>query len=215
MQPFPQPAWHALIEEGIPRRYAAGDVLLQQGAPGSHVLVLTLGQVKVVRLEPDGGELLLAIRGPGELLGELAVLDGGDRSATVSALSACLAYMVSAERFHQIVHRFDLHGMLIRRGVHRLREGEDVRADLAGLPAVMLVARTLLRLAIGPEVSLSQSDLAAATGLSRSAVAAELAALRRMGIVVTARRRVGIEDFDALRRAAWCERPVLDSRSKS
>ncbi|MEV4181733.1 Crp/Fnr family transcriptional regulator [Streptosporangium canum] len=215
MRPFSQPVWHSLIESGTPCRYEAGDVLLRQGAQGSHVLVLTFGQVKVIRLEPDGSELLLAVRGADDLLGELAVLDGGERSATVSALTTCLAYAVPAERFHRIVRQFDLHGMLMRRAIRHLREGEDVRADLAGLPAVTLVARTLLRLAMGLEVPLTQSDLAAATGLSRSAVAAELAALRRAKIVATARRRMVIQDLDALRATAWDERPVLDSRSES
>ncbi|WP_185082359.1 Crp/Fnr family transcriptional regulator [Nonomuraea muscovyensis] len=212
MRPLPQAAWNALIECGFPRRFASGDTLLRQGDRGTGVLVLIRGQVKVVRVEPDGSELLLAVRGAQDLLGELAVLDGEERSATVSALTSCLAYAVTAERFHRVVHEFELHGLLIRRAIRSLREGEGIRAELAGLSAVMRVARTLLRLAVGLEVPLTQSEVAAATGLSRSAVAGELAALRRSHIITTARRRMVIRDLDALRALAWHERPVLDTR---
>ncbi|MEV1198634.1 Crp/Fnr family transcriptional regulator [Microbispora rosea] len=207
---FPRSTWRTLLAEGVLRRYQPGDVLLQQGASATHVLLLVQGHVKATRLEPDGRELLLAVRGPGDLLGELAVLGGGERSATVSALTSCLTHVISAERFYEIVRSFDLHGLLIRRAIQRLREGEAVRAELAGLPASVLVARTLIRLATGLEVRLSQSDLAAATGLSRSAVTAELATLRRAGSVVTSRRRIVIRDLGALQTAASSERPVLD-----
>jgi len=54
---------------------------VRQGDPGTHVLLPTAGIVKVTRFEPNGEELLLALRGPGEAIGEIAVLDGTERSA--------------------------------------------------------------------------------------------------------------------------------------
>lgn len=176
--------------------------MLRQGDLGTHVFLLVQGNVKVVRCDRDGGELLLAIRGPGDLLGELAVLDNGRRSATVTTITPCLTYTVVAHRFLQIVQEFDLYDFLIRRGIRRLREVEEIRADLAALPAGPLVARTLLRLSTGREVPLTQRDLASATGLSRSSVTAELAALRRADVIRTVRGRVRIDDFDALRQIA-------------
>lgn len=214
MLPFPPSAWQALTSEGVPRWYRTGEVLARQGDRGGHVLILLRGHVKVVRLEADGNELLLAVRGPGDLIGELAVLDDGERSATVSALTSCFTRIVSAERFRSIIREFGLYDMLIRHAIRRLKEGEDIRAELARLPAPALVARTLLRLATNLEVPLSQTDLAAATGLSRSAVAAELAALRRAEIITTARRRIVIQHPEALRAAASDKRPFLDSHRK-
>ncbi|MFF3664563.1 Crp/Fnr family transcriptional regulator [Microtetraspora malaysiensis] len=210
MRIFPPLAWRTLVGNGTLLRYRTGDVLLEQGEPGSHVLALASGQVKVVRGEADGTSFLLAVRRAGDLLGELAVLDGGARSATVSALTPCLAHVVSAERFRAIVRRFDLYEDLLRHAIGRLREGEDIRVELAGLPAPTCLARTLLRLATGAEIPLTQLDLAAATGLSRSAVATELATLRRAGIIATARRRIVIRAPETLRRIAWDERPLLD-----
>ncbi|MEV4090707.1 Crp/Fnr family transcriptional regulator [Streptosporangium saharense] len=203
MMPFSQPVWSALINAGVPRRFEREEVLMRQGDRGDCVLALASGRVKVIRDEADGGKLLLAIREADDLLGEVAVLDGRERSATVSALTPCLTYVIPAERFRRVVSQFSLYEILIHRTLHRMREGEDIRADLAGLAAPILVARTLVRLAIGPEIPLSQNDLAAATGLSRSAVAAELAVLRRRGIVTTARRLMIIHDLASLQKTAW------------
>ncbi|WP_075020776.1 Crp/Fnr family transcriptional regulator [Actinomadura madurae] len=77
--------WELLVAAGAERRFGAGDVLLRQGDPATHVLLLTAGRVKALMTLPDGQVLLLAVRGPGELLGEIAVLGGGDRSARASA----------------------------------------------------------------------------------------------------------------------------------
>lgn len=197
-----QAAWRAIQEMGVPRRHGPKTVLLRQGDRGTHVFLLMHGNVKVVRSDRDGGELLLAIREPVDLLGELAVLDSGRRSATVSTITPCLTYAIAAERFIRIVQEFKLYDFLIRRGIQRLREAEEIRADRATLSAGPLVARTLLRLATGPEVPLTQQELASATGLSRSAVTAELAGLRRAEVIRTIRGRVRIDDFDALSQIA-------------
>ena len=58
--------------------------------PGSCVFILAAGRVKVARVDVDGNELLLAIRGVADILGELAVLGGRMRSATVTALVPCI-----------------------------------------------------------------------------------------------------------------------------
>ncbi len=206
---LPIGAWHALQRDGAFRRYDAGAALLRQGEPGTHVLVLTAGRVKVTRVEPDGSELLLAIRGPGEVLGEIAVLDGATRSATVTALDSCLTYVLPAVKFRRIIDEFRLQDVLLGHVLARWREADDIRAELAELAASQRVVRTLIRFAVmagsttaagrSVDVRLSQEELASATGLSRSAVAAELADLRKRGLVATARRRVVILDVDGLR----------------
>jgi CRP-like cAMP-binding protein len=209
---LPRDAWNALQRNGAYRRYDAGETLLRQGEDGTHVLVLTSGQVKIIRVEPDGSELLLAIRSPGEVLGEIAVLGGTTRSATVTALDPCLTYALAAVKFRRIIDDFRLHGLLFGYFLTRLREAEDIRAELAELAASQRVARTLVRFAAmtappraegtAVDIRLSQDELASAVGLSRSAVAAELADLRRRGLVSTARRRVIILDLDGLRALA-------------
>jgi CRP/FNR family cyclic AMP-dependent transcriptional regulator len=199
--------WRRLHGAGNERRFGVGDVVLRQGAPASHVLLLVSGRVKVSLTLPDGEILLLAVRGPGELLGEMAVLEGDGRSATVTAIDSCVTFVVPAERFLALVRTAGLEAELLRRAMRRIREGEAWRAETASLPAGPRVVRALVRLAVpGPEgpvdVGLSQVEIGQAVGLSRSVVASELAKLREQGVVRTSRRRILISDLARLRALA-------------
>lgn len=87
-----------------PARYAAGDVIMRQGERGDDVLLLREGQVEAVR-EDAHGERPLARLGPGTLIGEIAVLTGSPRTATVRALTGVDALVVSGEDVRDIVKR--------------------------------------------------------------------------------------------------------------
>jgi len=210
---LPPQAWNALLFDGSSRTYERGETLLVQGDTGSYVLVLFSGRVKVSRVEYDGTEMLLAVRFPGEILGEIAILDGEERSATVTALEACLAYALPAARFLRIIDRYDARDLVMKHILARYREGERIRAELAGLPAPQRLVATLVRLAEAAQsenangngrpsvdLKLSQSELASGIGLSRATVADELAKLRQNGLVSTARRSLRILDLARLRK---------------
>lgn len=199
--------WDALVAAGVRRRFRAGDVLLHQGDPPSHVLLLMAGRVKALLTLPDGEVVLLAVRGPGELLGEISVLGGDGRSATVIAVDPCVTRVLPADRFRALLRSSGAEDELLRRAMRRLREGEAWRAETAVLPAGPRVVRALLRLAVPGEgdaldVGLGQMEIGQAVGLSRSVVAAELARLRALGVVVTTRRRIIIADLPRLRALA-------------
>lgn len=200
-------SWARLVAAGRPCHHEPDAVLLRQGDAATHVLALVAGRVKIVRTSPDGDVVVLGVRGPGEILGDISVLGGDDRSATVVAVDACETRLLPAERFRHLVRSLGLESALLREAMTRIREGEAWRAEIAALPAGRRLARTLVRLAVpGPErpvdVGLDQSELGQAIGLSRSTVAAELARLRERGLVATARRRVIITDLDGLRALA-------------
>jgi CRP/FNR family transcriptional regulator, cyclic AMP receptor protein len=195
---IPPEAWHALLVNGSPRHYRVGEVLVRQGEPGRYVLALTSGLVKVTRVEPDGHELVLAVRGHGEIIGVITYLDSQERSATVTAISACLAYTVSEVRFRRIVGEFNIGDAILRHVAARLRESDDIRSELASLAPRRRIARMLLRFSLGENCVLSQWDIAKAVGLSRSAVAGELAWLRVRGLVITRRGRVTITNLARL-----------------
>ncbi|MCD0450010.1 cyclic nucleotide-binding domain-containing protein [Actinocorallia sp. API 0066] len=201
--------WMTLFHHGSPRTYLPGRPLMRQGESATHVLAVVSGQVKVLQTQEDGSELLLAVRGRGELLGEYSVLGGSTRSATVTALTRVEAKMLTADRFVVLLQRHGLSWDLLRHAYGRVREGEAWRAEMATLPAGRLLARALLRLsqATPGEVPLDQTDLGSATGLARSTVAAELGTLRDLGVVVTLRRRVRILDGDALAALAGLSQP--------
>jgi hypothetical protein len=84
---------------GAEKRFRVGEYLLRQGEPADHVLLLRTGLVKVLSVSPAGGQTILALRGPGQLLGELGSIDGAPRSAAVIALEPVVAHSVSVERF--------------------------------------------------------------------------------------------------------------------
>jgi CRP/FNR family transcriptional regulator, cyclic AMP receptor protein len=195
---IPPEAWHALLVNGSPRQYRGGEVLVRQGEPGRYVLALTSGLVKVTRVEPDGHELVLAVRGRGEIIGEITYLDSQERSATVTAIVGCLTYMVPEARFRRIVGEFNMGDAILRHVTARLRESEDIRLELSSLAPRRRIARMLLRFRVGEYCALSQWDIAKAVGLSRSAVTGELAWLRVHGLVSTGRGRVTITDLARL-----------------
>jgi CRP/FNR family transcriptional regulator, cyclic AMP receptor protein len=174
--------------------------LLRQGGPATHVLPLVAGHVRVTLTSPDGSVIVLGVRGPGEILGDIAVLGGDERSATVTAMDRCETRIIPADRFLLLVRSLGLERQLFRHVTARIRESEACRADLAVLPAGPRLAWTLIRLAVprpdgSADVDLDQADLGQAAGLSRSTVAAELARLREQGLVTTARRRIVITDL--------------------
>jgi CRP/FNR family transcriptional regulator, cyclic AMP receptor protein len=201
---LPRETWQALLASGAVRRFERGEVLMRQGEQGSYVFLLTAGRVKVARVDPDGNELLLAVRGVADVVGELAVLGGGMRSATVTALVPSITYVLSAAAFLRIIRERRMEQILLRYLIARQRESDDARAELAGLNAMQRVGRVMLRFACvaggeEPDLGLSQEELAAATGLSRASVAAALATLRRRGLVATKRRSLVIRDLAKLR----------------
>ncbi|MFC4048951.1 Crp/Fnr family transcriptional regulator [Actinomadura syzygii] len=212
----PEPAgvsartWELLVAKGTLRRCRAGEVLLRQGDPASHVLLLMSGRVKALLTLPDGEVLLLAVRGPGELLGEVGVLGGDGRSATVVAIDPCTVRSLSAKRFRDLLRESNAEEELLRRAMRRLREGEEWRAETAALPAGPRVVRALLRLAVPGgddgggtvDVGLGQTQIGQAVGLSRGVVAGELARLRALGVVSTERGRTVITDLPRLRALA-------------
>ncbi|OLT14541.1 hypothetical protein BJF79_18935 [Actinomadura sp. CNU-125] len=199
----PVEAWARLVSEGRGLRFRAGDVLLRQGDAATHVLVLVAGRVKVLLTSADGDVLLLAVRGPGEVLGDVSVLGGDGRSASVVAVEPCTTRAITAERFRELVREESLDGFFLRHTMARLREGEAWRAELAALPAGPRLARALLRFADERgDVVLGQAELGQATGLSRSTVAAELARMRDAGLVSTAHRRVAVGDRPGLHELA-------------
>ena len=152
---LPPEAWQALLAGGAVRQFAKGEVLMRQGEPGSYVFVLAAGRVKVARVDADGNEFLLAVRGVADIIGELAVLGGGMRSATVTALVPCITYVLSAAAFLRIIRERRVEHILLRYLISRQRESDDARAELAGLTALERVGRVMLRLAFQLRVASS------------------------------------------------------------
>ena len=201
-------AWAHLLSAGSLRIYEPAAVLLRQGEPATHVLALVAGRVNIARTSRDGDVLILAIRGPGEILGDISVFGGKDRSATVIAVDRCETRIIPSERFLDLVRSLGLEAQLLRHAMTRIRESEAWRAELAALPAGPRIVRALLHLTTASPadrlvgIGLDQTELGYAVGLARSTVAAELGQLRAQGIITTSRRRIVILDLRRLKAMA-------------
>lgn len=195
----------ALDLGAVTRRWPAGSVLFHEGDRADRVLLVRTGRVKIVATESNGSETLLALRGAGELVGEMAAIDGAPRSGTAVALGEVECAVVAADRFREVL-RAEPEVALALLGVvaARLREAEGRRVEHGALDTVQRLARRLVELAVADPVvaGLNQDDLAALIGASREAVAKALQALREAGLVRTGRRSIEVLDLGGLRHRA-------------
>jgi CRP/FNR family transcriptional regulator, cyclic AMP receptor protein len=202
-------------ELGVVRRHGKGSYLILEGDRSDHVLVLRSGRLKIVRTTADGRETLVAVRGPGELVGELNVLAGSDapRAASAIALDDVVVQAIPASEFLRFVERHAaVSFVLLRQVASRLREATTRHADAGGYDVLHRLARALLDEAEhrGHDVEggtmvgtgLSQQDLAGLVAASAKSVSRSLAVLRGRGLVSTGRRSIVILDLDGLRRFA-------------
>jgi CRP/FNR family cyclic AMP-dependent transcriptional regulator len=206
----------ALSAQGRETAFSRGMTLCLEGDPSTHVLILLAGWVKVLSSTRDGSEVVLALRGPGDVIGEQAADLDGYRTATVRALMRVEALTIVAARFAAFLesHPNALHAYH-RVMAERQRElNENLRGRMETSGAQRL-ARLLLDLAArcGEEtergvrlaVPLSQADLASWAGMSRATMTRALHQWRQRGIVSTLQGRMTITDVAALQRIGRTE----------
>jgi len=192
------------------RRIRRAETILRAGAAGEEVVVVLDGRVKLIAYGADRREVVLALRGPGELLGEMAALAGQRRTATAVAVDDVEAGFLHADELRDYLHDHpDAALVMIRMLVRRLSEATRDVVDLATRDSVGRIAKRLLELAAeygAPtdsgtriELSLSQDELARWTGATRETVSRALRLMRQLGWVATDHRTVTVLDPAALR----------------
>ncbi|HEY7455169.1 MAG TPA: Crp/Fnr family transcriptional regulator [Thermoleophilaceae bacterium] len=202
-----------LRASGRERHYDAGVALFHEGDDAGSVIVLLAGRVKLTVPNAAGREVIVAVRGPGDLLGELAALVDAPRSATVATLEPVDAVIVSGSAFAAFLDRNARVALVILRLVaERLLYADLQQAQFATHDVVGRVAHRLVELTdrfgvasadgIVLGVPLSQEELAGWTGASREAVNKALQVLRSLHMIQTGRRRLTVLDADGLRRIA-------------
>ena len=201
----------ALEARATRRAYTRGHALFHEHGAPDRVVVLVSGFVKLSRVSEDGREVILAIRGPGDLIGEQSAIDGRPRSATATALDEMTALALSRDDFIALLEREPRIALVVLRMLSaRLREADVGRMELSLQDATGRVAARILELAerfgaaaeAGVEIHLpiSQEELAGWTGCSRDSVVKALQSMRGLGWIETGRRRITVLELDQLRR---------------
>ena len=195
----------SLVRVHVPR----GDILFQEGDEGDTLYVIQTGKVKLGRRSSDGRENLLAVLGPGELIGELSLFDPGARPAPATALTdAEVLQMGHAELSAWLSTTPSVAEHLLRTLARRLRRTNEALADLVFTDVPGRVAKALLDLsqrfgqpvADGVRVShgLTQEELAQLVGASRETVNKALADFATRGWIRREGRAVTLLDVERL-----------------
>jgi CRP/FNR family transcriptional regulator, cyclic AMP receptor protein len=202
-----------LLGAGRRRQLRRGSTLFSEGDLADSAHLLIRGRVKVVASGADGRPTLLAVRGPGDLVGELSVIDGEPRSAAAVALDDVEVVVIPRQEIlRAIAERHGVALTLIAQLSRRLRDADRKRVEFAEQDALGRVTARLLELAdrfgepdgegVRIGIALTQEEIAGWTGSSREAVARALRTMRERGWVETGRRDVVLRDLPALRRRA-------------
>jgi len=179
---LPERLFSALLAKARPKQLAADEVLFVAGDPGDGFYRLEDGLLKVSIASQTGAERILAILGPGAIVGDLAIIDGLPRSASVTALRPSKLHFVSRATFNAFAAQDPaIYKYLVKMLAARLRDTDQIVAAESFLPLKGRVARALLELAdaFGNDVGggrivirqkVSQRDLALMAGIARENV---------------------------------------------
>lgn len=198
---------------GKARIYPKGSTLFNEGDRSDHLVLIEKGRAKISYYTHDGREIILAVRGPGSLVGELSVLDGHPRSATATSLEEMRAAVIPADAFRSYLTDHPRVALVLLELVSsRLRDADRKRIEFGAYDSVGRVARRIVELAerfgekdergVRIALPLSQQELAGWTGSSREAVSKALQHLRARGWIETHRRGITVLDLEALSRRA-------------
>jgi CRP-like cAMP-binding protein len=194
------------------RSFRAGETIFAIGSPGNEIMAVLSGSIRISVPSGDGKELLLAILGPGEFFGELAVFDGKERSADATAEDAGTLAVLDRQ---DVLLFFERNPMAWRKLVEvlcqRLRRTDQSFAEVALLQIPIRLAKTLLRLlqsqpkresATVPTIRFSQRELASMVGGTRESVNKCLREWQRSGLVQVSEGSIVITDLSALDKMA-------------
>src|SRR5215471_4172544 len=199
----------ALFARARTQRYAANESIFLMGAPGDSMVAVLSGTIRISVPSPDGKEIVLAILGPGEICGEIALLDGKERTADARAATNCIVVVLERRDVLAFFAQYpDAWSKLIDVLCERLRTADQPMAEFALSPVPVRLARALLRLATSEgqpvngrpveRVHLTQRELGNVIGATRESVNKYLRAWQRKGCVRIADRMIVITNRTAV-----------------
>jgi CRP-like cAMP-binding protein len=193
----------------VARSFPAGVRVFHEGDRSDACYLVRRGDLRVTREHPDGRAITLATLGPGDIFGELAMLDGQARSASVETLTeAELLALPAADVRRLLFDRPEISVKLIAALTKRLRDTNErvarqsfqtVPSRVAGVLNQLIAEESAAAGHQGITIRMTQSDLAQLAGTSRESVSRFLAILERAGVVKVGRGRVTVLEPRRLR----------------
>ncbi|MDQ3964328.1 MAG: Crp/Fnr family transcriptional regulator [Actinomycetota bacterium] len=201
-----RPLLEEVVSAGVLQHYRKGQILFGEGDPAERLYVVLEGAVKLYVVSEDGAELNLGHLGPGLMFGEVALADGGPRSAFAEITEPSTLFALGRTELFALL---DAQPALVRNYLHqlgaRIRATTDRSEDLVFKDLQGRVAKQLLSLASKDdaiEPMVSQQELANMVGGSRPTVNQILKHFEGRGYITVDNRRIDIRDATALHRLA-------------
>jgi CRP/FNR family transcriptional regulator, cyclic AMP receptor protein len=205
-RPF-RPAQDASLRETRRR----GDILFMEGSPATHVVTVVEGYVKLVKHSPSGKEVIVGIGGPGEVLGEISLLDRRPYDATAVVMTRAVVLRESSERVLREMARDPamLRSLALLLSV-RLRETQATVQRLATERVENRIATLLIKFAerhgvpgdVALRVPLTRQELADMVGATVETTIRTVSRFIQEGILERRGRRLVITDLDSLKAVA-------------
>ncbi len=198
-------------QDMVTRRYTQGAIIFNEGDPGEVLYMIQSGQVRIFIHGLDGSENSVILFGrPGDIFGELAVIDGLPRSATAAALDDTVLLTINRETFRRHMrHMPQLAYNFMQELTRRVRYNTQQMNSLTSLPVSQRLARQLVELAqdygrvthegVTIHIPLTQQHLASLIGATRESINKCLRDFRQRNWILVNHGRITILDPDALR----------------
>ena len=202
-----------LVSRSVLRRFHANQLIFSRGDPGDGLYVILEGRVGVRTISLDGKEVILNILEGGEILGEIAVIDGKERTAGAGAMEKTDLLYIERDAFMEFLGRHPTLSLKVLEIVcGRLRWTSSIIEDAYFRDVRSRLARRLLNLAknyglsseqgISLRIRLSQDELGRMLGVTRESISKEMGVLQRQGIVSIKHASITVHDIGKLEELA-------------
>jgi CRP/FNR family cyclic AMP-dependent transcriptional regulator len=201
----------ALLSYSRVEHYPAGREIFAKGSPGRSMMAVLRGTVSISSLSPEGKKIVFNSVHPGEIFGEIAMLDGEERTAVATALEDCELLVLDRRDFMPLLEKHaDICMVLLKILCQRLRQTSEQVEDVLFRHLGERVAKGLVQLAkstgrkdlreAAVELRLTQQDLADMVGGTRESVNKHLKGLEKRRLIELGNSTILIRDLTALER---------------
>src|SRR5579864_5255263 len=197
----------ALLSHARVVHYSAGQEIFAKGSPGRSMMAIVSGSVRISALSTAGHDVVLAILRAGEVFGEIALIDGEDRTADATAIADCTMLVLDHRDFVPFLERrAGLGILLLKLMCQRLRKTDEQVEEMMFGRLQDRLAKALARLAHGAgyfegsavTLRVSQAELAGMVGATRESVNKQLQIWQGGGKLRLGKRLIEIPDLAAI-----------------